>query len=158
MRSGLKSEAVRAGAKRFAAELAGPFGRRSLHWVVERHIDYFEAAREAGATWVQIARALALAGAANEDGSPITGRVLSATVSRVKRSGSGAEGGGEAAASEHTNSRPSKAVVLPKDEKVNSPESRSTSATSLQATSPADISTVRQRMERAAALRGKQSR
>jgi hypothetical protein len=145
----MKTEAVRGGAKRFAAALVGPFGRRSLHRATALHLDYFVAARDAGATWSQIAQALAVAGAVGEDGKAIKGSVLSATVSRILRSRQS-----KADAPEVTAGYPTMEVKSERFEPVRLGNSTPQSVPSRSPETKDGLATVRERMERAAKLRG----
>jgi hypothetical protein len=148
----MKSEAVRAGAKRFAAALDGPFGRRSLHWTIEQHLGYFIAARKSGATWAQIAQALNAAGAVADDGRAIKSNVLSATMSRIHRS---IRSKGETA-DVNPGNRALKATKQPKE--TTPPRHSLPQVRSPPVSAPStDFATVRERMERAAELRGKKS-
>jgi hypothetical protein len=152
----MRSDAVRAGARRFAADLEGPFGRRSLHWAAEHHLDYFSAARATGATWAQIAQALALAGAVADDGAAIKGSVLSATVSRIKRSRSTASDTGQDIAKSSVGKQSFVAAARQPDEITASSLTPPTRGASPQLpASPSKLATVRERMKRAAELRGK---
>lgn len=154
----MKSDAVRAGAKQFAVELDGPFGRRSLHWAVQHHLKYFAAARAAGATWPQIAQALALAGALADDGTAIKSNVLSATVSRIRRSVRPMTDVGSETTFTYRGERPFAATVRHADEgAISSLSSPILKPPTLLPASPADLATVRERMERAVDLRGKQN-
>jgi hypothetical protein len=151
----MRSDSVRAGAKRFAADLEGPFGRRSLHWAVEQHLDYFAAARATGATWAQIAQALVLAGAAADDGAAIKGSVLSATVSRIRRSlATTSDAGQDCAQSSVGKITLVAAARRPEENAASSLTSPTRGLTPVPA-SPSKIVTVRERMKRAAELRGK---
>jgi hypothetical protein len=49
---------VTAGAKRIAASLEEPFGRRRLQPVIAEYLDYLAKARASGALWTQIADVL----------------------------------------------------------------------------------------------------
>jgi hypothetical protein len=154
----MKSDAVRSGAKRFAAELDGPFGRRSLHWAVQLHLKYFTAARAAGATWSQIAQALALAGAVAGDGTAIKSNVLSATVSRIERSARPKSEANSKTALAHFDERLFETIARPTNGGAigpTSPPIPKHPTLSLLPVLPADLATVRERMDRTADLRGK---
>jgi hypothetical protein len=136
--------------------LEGPFGRRSLHWAVEHHLDYFAAARAAGATWTQIAKALALAGAAADDGAVIKGSVLSATVSRIKRSLATTGHAGQDLAQSSVGKKTMVAAARQPVKIAARPLTSPAGGASPQLhASPSKLATVRERMKRAAELRGK---
>ena len=70
-------------AMQIAGDLDGPLGRIPMERVIERHADFFDALRLAGATWPQIASLLSSAGVTRKDGRPMSTSQLRATFSRV---------------------------------------------------------------------------
>jgi hypothetical protein len=73
--------------KAIADDLRGPLGRIPLDRVLRRHLDLFEELRREGCTWLQLARALALAaaGVRRADGKMVSVDHLRGTVSRQTR-------------------------------------------------------------------------
>ena len=71
--------------KAFADDMKGPLGLIPLDRVLRRHLDLFEELRRAGATWSQIANALAKAGIRRADGNVFSVGQLSGSVHRQKK-------------------------------------------------------------------------
>lgn len=70
----------------FSERLSGPMGSVPLDRAIRADLDLFRSLREAGASWPQIARALAAAGARRADGSIIPAdHVRSAVTRQMKR-------------------------------------------------------------------------
>lgn len=71
----------------FAERLSGPLGNVPLDRAIRADLGLFQILRESGATWPQIANALATAGARRPDGSLISADHVRSAVSRqLKRS------------------------------------------------------------------------
>jgi len=78
---------IRARLNAFAEGLSGPLGSVPLDRAIRADLGLFQILRESGATWPQIANALAAAGARRPDGSIIpVGHVRSAVTRQLKRS------------------------------------------------------------------------
>ena len=142
---------VMAGAKKIAASLEGPFGRRKLQPVIAEHLDYFQKARASGALWPQIADALARAGIRSPEGAPYRANILRAMVSRAERSS-------------HPDltvcdlvAAPTPPAVKPSQEYTKARLPRQRPASTNLSSSPANASNldaVRERIARASRLRG----
>lgn len=78
---------LRARLKSFAESLQGPLGMIPLDRAIRADLDLFRMLKASGATWVQIANALAIVGVRRPNGSLLSADHLRSTISRqLKRS------------------------------------------------------------------------
>jgi hypothetical protein len=80
----MKKDAVKTGADAIAAAMDGPFGRRKFQSVVDEHLAYFLQARASGALWDQICSALTKAGVTSASGTPYKANALRVMVQRAE--------------------------------------------------------------------------